>query len=57
MSSVEHRGDHLIYAILSGKEVPIRTTGDAKHDGEDIPAVNSFKVAGYQRSVLRRLNE
>lgn len=57
MSSVEHRGDHLLYTILSGKEVPVRTTGDAQHQGEDIPAVNSYKVAGYQRSVLHRLKE
>ncbi len=57
MSSVEHRGDHLVYAIFSGKEAPVRTTGETKHDGEDIPAVNSYKVSGYQRSILRQLTE
>jgi len=57
MSSVEHRGDHLVYAINSGKETPVRTTGAQVHKGEDIPAVKSFKVSGYQRSILRLLPE
>lgn len=52
-SDVEHRGDHLLYSIRSGKEVPVRTTGDTMHEGEEVPAVNSFKVSGYQRAVLR----
>lgn len=56
ISNLEHRGDHLIYAIHSGRENPVRTTGGAQHEGEDIPAVNSFKVTGFQRSILRQMD-
>ncbi|MEM1359873.1 MAG: hypothetical protein AAGF89_16830 [Bacteroidota bacterium] len=51
-SSLEHRGDHLVYAIFSGKTEPVRTTGEKVHEGEDIPKVESFLVAGYQRASL-----
>lgn len=54
VSALEHRGDHLIYAIHSGKSEAIRVSGDAKHEGEDIPAVESFKVSGFQRAILTR---
>lgn len=57
IANVEHRGDHLVYSIHSGKEIPVRTTGAQVHEGEDIPEVKSFKVAGYQRSTLRLLLE
>jgi hypothetical protein len=56
-SSVEHRGDHLIYAIHSGKEAPIRESGGKEHEGEEIPPVKSFFVGGYQRARLERMEE
>ncbi len=52
VSNLEHRGDHLVYSIQSGKEDPVRKTGNAVHQGEDIPPVSSFKIAGYQRATL-----
>lgn len=55
ISNVEHRGDHLVYSIQIGKEMPVRTTGAQVHNGEEIPVVNSFKVAGYQKAGLRLL--
>ncbi len=55
ISNLEHRDDQLIYSIQSGKEAAIRTTGDQEHAGEEIPAVKSFKVAGYQRATLELL--
>jgi len=55
IASLEHRGDHLLYTIQSGREAAVRTTGARLHEGEEIPEVKSFKVAGYQRSVLRLL--
>ena len=54
VSALEHRGDHLVYAIHSGKSEAIRVSGNEKHDGEDIPAVESFKVSGFQRAILTR---
>ncbi|MEL7162839.1 MAG: hypothetical protein AAFN92_18925 [Bacteroidota bacterium] len=53
-STLEHRGDHLIYAITSGKTEAVRVSGNETHEGEEIPAVESFKIAGYQRSILRK---
>lgn len=53
-SDLEHRGDHLIYSIGSGSETPVRTTGNTTYEGEEIPTVKSFKVAGYQRAVLHK---
>lgn len=57
ISSVEHRGDHLIYAIHSGKEAPVRTSGGQAYAGEEIPIVHSFLVGGYQRARLELLEE
>lgn len=57
VSNVEHRGDHLLYTIQSGRETPIRTTGDQTHEGEEIPEVKSYKSGGYQRARLTLLNE
>jgi len=53
-ADVEHRGDHLLYSIRSGAEEAIRATGDSTHEGEEIPEVKSFKVAGYQRAILSK---
>jgi len=57
ISNLEHRGDHLLYAIQSGKETAIRTTGDQTHEGEKIPEVKSYKATGYQRANLRLIQE
>ncbi|MTB52624.1 hypothetical protein [Lewinella sp. W8] len=57
ISSVEHRGDHLVYAIHSGKEAPIRESGGKEHAGEEIPPVNSFLVSGFQRARLELIEE
>lgn len=55
IANVEYRDDHLVYTIQSGKEAPVRTSGAQAHEGEEIPEVKSFKVSGYQRSILRPL--
>ena len=54
VSTLEHRGDHLVYAIQSGKAEAIRTSGNTTHNEAEIPEVASFKVTGYQRALLTR---
>jgi hypothetical protein len=54
MSSVEYRDDHLVYTIQSGKAEAVRKTGGKEHEGEGISVVESFKVSGFQRAVLRK---
>ena len=54
VSTVRHGGDHLTYAIHAGRTEAVRTTGGTTHEGEEIPAVESFLVTGFQRAILRR---
>ncbi len=54
ISALEHRGDHLVYAIHSGKSSAVRTTGGTAQEGEEIPTVESFMVSGFQRAILRK---
>ena len=54
VSTVERRGDELLYVILAGKTEPARTTGGAMEKGEEIPEVASFPGTALQRAVLRR---
>lgn len=52
LARTEHRGDHLLYEIIAGPMEAIATTGDEIVDGEEIPAVGSYKVNVMQRAVL-----
>ncbi|MBC6994302.1 hypothetical protein QWY85_09745 [Neolewinella lacunae] len=54
LANLEHRGDALEYSIQSGSTTPVRSTGGAPVDGEDIPVVEAFRVGGYQAATLRR---
>ena len=54
VSRLEHRGAALEYVICSGREAPVRRSGDAVVGGEEIPEVVSFGVRGEQRARLVR---
>ena len=47
----------LLWEIRSGKLDPVSTSGGKDFRGEDIPPVNAYPVANYQRAVLRRTAE
>ena len=55
LSVQEKRGDQMIFEIIFGNIEPVSVTGDQKFDGEDIPAVKTFPMGGYQRAVLRKV--
>ncbi len=50
----EKQGDQMIFEIIFGSAEPVSITGDQKVDGEDIPAVRTFPIGGYQRAVLTK---
>lgn len=50
----EKQGDKMIFEIIFGNSEPVSITGDKKVDGEDIPAVRTFPIGGYQRAILSR---
>lgn len=54
ISALEHRDDHLVYTIHSGKATPVRNTGATERDETEIPSVDSYMVGGFQRALLRR---
>ncbi|MEM1216809.1 MAG: hypothetical protein AAGJ82_14030 [Bacteroidota bacterium] len=57
LSTLEARGDQLIYEIISGAMEPVVVTGDTIIAGDTIPPVNSFGVRVQQRAVLTRSGE
>ncbi|MEL7219894.1 MAG: hypothetical protein AAGJ93_01165 [Bacteroidota bacterium] len=54
LSTVEERGDQLIYEIIAGPMEAINITGDTMIDEEEIPPVSSFAINVQQRAVLSR---
>ncbi len=50
----ERRGDELIFEVISGKNEPIRSSGDTVFEGDTIPKVESFGVGVFQRAILKR---
>jgi len=50
----EVRDNEMIFEIYSGKDEAVTTSGDTTFESEDIPEVQAFPVANYQRAVLRR---
>lgn len=54
LSIYEKKGDQMIFEIIFGNTEPVSITGDQKFQGEDIPAVRTFPIGGYQRAVLGR---
>ncbi len=55
LSIYEKRGDKIIFEIIFGSSEPVSITGDQKYQGEDIPAVSTFPIGGYQRAVLTKV--
>jgi hypothetical protein len=54
LSTLEKRGDELIYEIISGPLEPIAITGDSIVGEKEIPSVGSYGIRVQQRAVLRR---
>ncbi len=54
LSTYEKTGDTLIFEVVSGSEIPVSTTGNTKHESEDIPEVKTFPMSVFQRAVLRK---
>ena len=54
LSSFERRGDELIFEIISGKDMPTRTSGGQKKGDDVIPPVQSFPLASWHRAVLTK---
>ena len=56
LSTVESRGDQLLYEIISGPLDPIRTTGDIPGATEEemIPPVNGYQIRVRQYAVLTK---
>ena len=54
LSIQEKRGDEMIFEIIFGSSEPVSITGDQQFDGEDIPAVKTFPIGGYQRAILKK---
>ena len=50
----EVRGDEMIFEVIAGSLAPVSITGNAKHEGEDIPEVRTYPVNVLQRAKLRR---
>ena len=46
--------DLLVWEIISGPLDPFNKTGDAVHEGDTIPPVNSYKINVMQRAFLKR---
>ncbi len=44
----------MAFEVIAGTEAPASTTGNAKHEGEDIPEVKTYPVNGFQRALLKR---
>ena len=54
LSIQELQGDQMIFEIIFGSSEPVSITGDQQFDGEDIPAVKTFPIGGYQRAILKK---
>ena len=54
-SSYELDGEDMIFTIHMYGEEEIRTTGDTLYNGEEIPAVYSYKNAIYQKARLKKV--
>jgi len=46
--------DTLVFEVYSGPDRSISTTGNTMHEGEEIPEVQTFPLAVFQRAVLKR---
>lgn len=54
VSILEKEGDQMTFEIIFGSSTPVSTTGDQKFGGEDIPAVKTFPINGYQKAILTK---
>jgi len=54
-SSYELDGEDMLFTIHMYGEEEIRTTGDTLYNGEEIPAVYSYKNAIYQKARLKKV--
>ncbi len=46
--------DTLLFEVYSGLDRPVSTTGNTKREGEEIPEVQTFPFAVFQRAILKR---
>ncbi len=53
-SSYEKVDDKMIFDIIFGDEKVLSTSGNTIEKEDTIPSVNSFRVKGYQRSILQK---
>ena len=52
VTNLEHRGDHLWMTFQSYQEEAIRTTGGDEYEGEEIPAVQAYRVRSTNTARL-----
>ncbi len=55
LSTVEKRGDQLIWEIFAGKMEPVSVTGDTIIGTDTISPVSTFPIKVMQRAVLNRM--
>ena len=55
LSSVEKRGDDLIWEIFAGSMKPVSVTGDTIMGIDTIPAVQTFPINVMQRAILKKM--
>jgi hypothetical protein len=44
----------MVFEVVSGNEKPVSTTGKTTQGAEEIPEVNTYPVAVFQRAVLKK---
>ena len=55
LCTYEKKSDtEMIFEVCSGRETAISTTGNATHNGEDIPEVKTYPFSVFQRAVLTK---
>ena len=54
VTNLEHRGDYLWMTFQTYREEPVRTTGGAEFEGEDIPPVQAYQVRATNTARLYR---
>lgn len=57
LSSVEKRGDQLVWEIFAGNMEPVSVTGDTIMGMDTISAVQTFPINVMQRAVLSQIDE
>jgi hypothetical protein len=50
----EKTPEGMVWEIIANNTTPVSTTGNAEHEGEEIPEVQTFPVTAYQRAHLTK---